>query len=148
MNITSINDTTASQAALEAATTPTANTAAGTSTLGVNDFLKLITIQLQNQDPLKPMDDTQFISQMASFTNLQQTQTLTTDFEAYSQQAALNSASGFLGGYVSVSDPALGTATGQVTSVKVENGIPKIVVNGAPYDLSAVQSVSITPPQA
>ena len=53
------------------------------------------------------MDDTQFISQMASFTNLQQTQALTADFEAYSQQAAINSANGYLGGYVTVTDYCL-----------------------------------------
>lgn len=148
MNIPSINNTSGSQAALAAATAPIDSTTQGFGTLGVNDFLKLITVQLQNQDPLKPMDDTQFISQMASFTNLQQTQTLTADFEAYSQQASINSANGMLGGYVTVADAAFGSVTGQVTSVKVENGTPKLLINGVPYDLSAVQSVSITPPVA
>jgi flagellar hook assembly protein FlgD len=83
---------------------------------------------------------------MTSFTALQQTQTLTADFEAYSQQAAVNSANGFLGGYVTVADNALGEVTGQVTAVRIEDGTPKIIINGLPYDLSAVQSVSITPP--
>ena len=35
--------------------------------LGQDDFLKLMTVQLQNQDPFKPMDDGQFIAQMAQF---------------------------------------------------------------------------------
>lgn len=144
MNITSINN--ANQPTVEALTTPTVPTPTGTSTLGVTDFLKLITVQLQNQDPLQPMDDTQFVSQMASFTALQQTQTLTADFETYSQQAAVNSANGFLGGYVTVADDVSGDVTGQVTGVRIDNGTPKIIVNGLPYDLSAVQSVSITPP--
>src|SRR6266568_738035 len=48
----------------------------GQKTLGVNDFLKLLTVQLQSQDPLKPMEDTAFISQMASFTSLEQMRTL------------------------------------------------------------------------
>jgi flagellar basal-body rod modification protein FlgD len=148
MNIPSINSTLGSQAAFAEETTATGSTTTGFGSLGVNDFLKLITVQLQNQDPLKPMDDTQFISQMASFTNLQQTQTLTADFEAYSQQASINSANGMLGGYVTVADAAFGTVTGQVTSVKVENGTPKLLINGVPYDLNAVQSVSITPPVA
>ncbi len=148
MNIPSINSTSGSQAASAAATAPTAIASSGLSTLGVNDFLKLITVQMQNQDPLKPMDDTQFIAQMASFTNLQQTQTLTADFEAYSQQAAINSANGLLGGYVTVADAAFGTVTGQVTSIKIESGVPKLLINGVPYDLSAVQNVSITPPVA
>ena len=145
MNITPINSSAGNQTAVAALTTPTSPSLTGTSSLGVNDFLKLITVQLQNQDPLKPMDDTQFISQMASFTNLQQTQTLTADFEAYSQQAALSSASGLLGGYVTVSH-ASGTTSGQVASVIVVDGTPKIVVNGVPYDLAALQSVSVVPP--
>jgi flagellar basal-body rod modification protein FlgD len=146
MNITPVNSSSGNQTSVAALTTPTETAAPGTSNLGVNDFLKLITVQLQNQDPLKPMDDTQFISQMASFTNLQQTQTLTADFETFSRQAAINSASSLLGGYVTLSDTALGTTSGQVTSITIENGVPKLVVNGVPYDLSAVQSVSVLPP--
>lgn len=146
MNITPINSSAGNETAVAALTTPTSPSPTGTSGLGVNDFLQLITVQLQNQDPLKPMDDTQFISQMASFTNLQQTQTLTADFEAYSQQAALSSASSLLGGYVTVSDDTLGTTSGQVASVMVVDGTPKIVVNGVPYDLTALQSVSVVPP--
>lgn len=148
MNIAPITNAASAQTSVAALTTPTPADSTGTSSLGVNDFLKLITVQLQNQDPLKPMDDTQFISQMASFTTLQQTQTLTADFEAFSQQATMNSANSFLGGYVTVSDNALGTVSGQVSAVTIENGIPKLVINGLPYDLSAVQSVSIAPPVA
>jgi flagellar basal-body rod modification protein FlgD len=114
----------------------------GSSTLGVNDFLQLLTVQLQNQDPLKPMDDTQFISQMASFTTLQQTQTLTSDFQAFSAPSQLASANSFIGNKVTVLDPTLGSVTGQVTGVSVSNGTPELVVNGTSYALSAVQSVS------
>src|SRR5262249_24894806 len=146
MNITPITNAAGVQTSVAALTTPAPAAPTGVSTLGVNDFLKLITVQLQNQDPLKPMDDTQFISQMASFTNLQQTQTLTADFETFSQQAAMNVANSFLGGYVTVSDNALGVVSGQVSAVKVENGIPKLVINGVSYDLNTVQSVSTVPP--
>lgn len=146
MNIAAITNTTGNQPTVAAHAAQSGFSVNPVSTLGVNDFLKLITVQLQNQDPLKPMDDTQFISQMASFTNLQQTQALTADFEAYSQQAAVNSANGYLGGYVTVADAALGSVTGQVASVTISNGTPKIVINGVAYDLSAVQKVTIAPP--
>ena len=44
--------------------------------LGADDFMKLLTTQLTSQDPMNPMKDTEFISQMANFTSLEQMRTL------------------------------------------------------------------------
>ena len=44
--------------------------------LGQEDFLKLLAIQFQSQDPMKPMEDTAFIAQMAQFTALDQSKSL------------------------------------------------------------------------
>ncbi|WP_375396737.1 flagellar hook assembly protein FlgD [uncultured Sphingomonas sp.] len=52
-----------------AAATPTVSAAASTS-LGQADFLKLMTAQLQNQDPFAPVDNTQMVAQMAQFSSL------------------------------------------------------------------------------
>lgn len=45
-------------------------------TLGKDDFLRLLVTQMQNQDPLNPTEDTEFIAQMAQFTSLEQMQNL------------------------------------------------------------------------
>lgn len=50
--------------------TTTGNKALGSQNLGQNDFLKLLTAQMQNQDPFDPVDNTQMVAQMAQFSSL------------------------------------------------------------------------------
>ena len=45
--------------------------------LGAEDFMQLLAVQMQNQDPMAPMEDTAFIAQMAQFSALEQSQATT-----------------------------------------------------------------------
>lgn len=75
---------TISSATTAAATSTTSNTSSNTTstttqandTLGENDFMTLLIAQMKNQDPLNPMDGTQFASQLAQFSSLQELQNL------------------------------------------------------------------------
>ena len=142
-NIASITTTPTDQTASFLNPAPVARTT-GSKNLGVNDFLKLITVQLTSQDPLKPMEDTQFISQMASFTSLEQMQNLSKDFASFTSQQKTRSAQDYLGKTVTVATVA-GNITGPVTKVSFQDGLALLSVGGGEFDSADVNSVSATP---
>ncbi|WP_226528288.1 flagellar hook assembly protein FlgD [Metabacillus niabensis] len=55
----------------------------GSSNLGKDEFLKILMTQLQNQDPLNPMEDKEFIAQMAQFSTLEQTTNMASMLEKF-----------------------------------------------------------------
>ena len=147
--ITSSAITYTSPAATTGTTTTTA--AAGTKALGQADFLQLLSTQFQNQDPMKPMDDTAFIAQMAQFTSLQQTQTLTQQMTQMRATQDLTTANSYIGRSVTVDAGNSTTATGNVTAVDASGASPMLVINGQSYALSSVLRVEpgvVTPPTA
>ena len=124
-------------------------TANKTNGLGKQDFLKLLMAQLRNQDPMKPMDDTQMIAQMAQFSALEATQQLNQTMQTNANVQTISQAGSLIGKYIQA-DQADGTSTfGAVTGVNFTStdGIvsPTIVVNGKDVDYSNIRRVSSTP---
>jgi flagellar basal-body rod modification protein FlgD len=120
-----------------------ATTSAGNSTLGYKDFLNLLTVQMQNQDPFNPMSDTDFIAQMANFSTLDQVSTLSTNFSSYSARQQQISSQAYLGKYVTVEPPSGSAASGQVTAVSIgSDGTIYATINGQNYDASSITSVA------
>jgi flagellar basal-body rod modification protein FlgD len=120
----------------------TSQTPASTSrnTLDQADFLQLLSLQFQQQDPLKPMDDTSFLAQMAQFTSLQQMNTLTGQITLLRSDQQKMAAAAYLGRTVTVSDGDH-TVSGQVASVDTSGDTPQLVINGISYPLSSLLSV-------
>ncbi len=75
--ISSTNSSTATTAASAELTSSTS----ATSSLGKDAFLKLLVAQLQHQDPLKPMDDTAYVAQLAQFSSLEQMMSVNTKLD-------------------------------------------------------------------
>jgi flagellar basal-body rod modification protein FlgD len=99
--------------------------------LGKDDFLKLFVAQLKNQDPLKPMEDKEFMGQMASFSTLEQVAKLATANEKLASSLTLSGSLGFIGRTVSWTDAAGQTRTGVVDRVSTSaEGTVSLTVGG------------------
>jgi flagellar basal-body rod modification protein FlgD len=129
-----------------------------TQQLGPSAFLTLLTTQLQNQDPLNPMDDTQSVAQLAQFSSLQSQQELQQSFSSFESNFSVLQTAGLIGQSVTVSSAdASGntsTITGTVKSIAVVNGQPEFTMvdssgnpitgsNGAPLEFTTSQIVGI-----
>ena len=103
--------------------------------LGANEFLQLLTTELQNQDPLQPVDDTQLVAQLAQFSALQATNELNTSFQNFQSNFGVLQSSSLIGKQVTVvTTDASGNSsnvTGTVTSIAVQNGQPYFTMNGS-----------------
>jgi flagellar basal-body rod modification protein FlgD len=91
------------------------------------DFLKILLTQLNFQDPLKPVDNEQFVAQLAQFTNLEQTRELTDNTSTLLSIQASTQSIGLLGKTVDVSAGS-GTVTGTVTTITFSSGQPTLTV--------------------
>jgi flagellar basal-body rod modification protein FlgD len=140
-----ISPTSNTVSASSAVPDPTAVSTTGTKTLGQEDFLKLLAVQMQAQDPLQPMQDTEFISQMATFTSLQQMTDLNTSFSSFATQQGSVDATTYLGKTVTLTDPNAGPVTGLVTGVNYATGTPQIIVDGNSYDTTTITSIQSSP---
>ena len=114
-----------------------------TQTLTQDDFLKLLVAKMSAQDPLNPTQDTEFISEMAQFSTLEQSKSMQDDLAKLRTDQQVTQANGLLGRTVQLQDDAGGTVNGAVSAVQVVDGTPKLIVNNQAYDLS--QLVMITP---
>ena len=115
-----------------AAPTGTPASTAGT-TLGKDDFLKLLVGQLKNQDPMNPSSDTDFIGQMAQFSQLEQTTNMASENAKLVAQQRGARAVSLLGRSVTYPDPETGVATsGLVERVEWVDGQPLLTVAGVP----------------
>jgi len=103
-------------------------------------LLKIILTQLTYQDPLKPLDNFQFVSQLAQFAQLQQSQSLNDQITSLLASQASSQATGLLGKTVDMTDAATGSmTTGTVSAVSFSSGTPQLTITtGAGQTLSGI----------
>jgi flagellar basal-body rod modification protein FlgD len=113
------------------------------SQLQMDDFLQLLTSQITNQDPLEPMKDTEFISQMANIASLEQMQQFTQGFSKFADSHGEMLAQSYLGNHVIINN-GIREISGKVDAVeKLEDGTIRLEVGGESYDPKDVSRVQL-----
>lgn len=127
--------------------TDIASASAGTArtvkkALGQEDFLKLLATQFQAQDPMKPMEDTAFIAQMAQFSSLEQSSAMSKDIALLRADQTLLTANSYIGRNVTVEDAAGEPVTGLVTGLDNDptDGVT-LTIDGKSYPLTSVRRI-------
>jgi flagellar basal-body rod modification protein FlgD len=143
-----VDATSSTNTAQNVVTYTTTNTRKPKQQLGSDDFMKLLAVQFQSQDPMKPMEDTAFIAQMAQFSSLQNSTDLNKEMALLRSDQQNLAANGMLGRTVTVSDEDGNPVIGQVSAVLSTNEGPALIVNGKEYGLSTVTRIENTPATA
>lgn len=121
-------------------TTDTTSTTSSVGSLDYNAFLQLLIAQLKNQDPTAPMDSTQFVAQLATFSQVEQSVATNSKLDSLLTAQSLSMADAFIGHTVTSSD---GETSGLVTSVKITSDGPlATLANGDTLLLSSGVSIS------
>ena len=125
-------------------TTPSASEDSQSSaTMQMDDFLQLLTSQISNQDPLEPMKDTEFISQMANIASLEQMQQFSKGFEMFASSHKDMVAQAYLGRAVEIKSGSE-ELSGIVNAVeRSEDGKISVLVNNKAYDPNEIVKVSL-----
>lgn len=108
--------------------------------LGKDDFLKLLMAQMTNQDPTSPMENTEFIAQMAQFSSLEQMTNMSQNFDKMAAMMNSSEAQSMLGHTVQIDLGAEQTTTG-VVEAATRGNTPQIQVNGMFYDMNKIKAV-------
>jgi len=127
------------------ATAPVAATSsiasAATSSLNLNDPLRVLLTELTHQDPFKPVDNTDFMAQIAQFASLDSSQQINQSMNQLLTLQAINQTVGLIGRNVTAVTSAGATIRGTVSTLTLTNGLPRMTIKTSTGDF--VPDVSI-----
>jgi len=136
----SINSTTPTNSTPGSSTNTTAN-AADKAMLGKDDFLKLLVTQLQHQDPMNPVDDKDFMGQMAQFTSVEQLSNMASSIQLMSTASQSTQSIALIGKAVSWKKEDGSSGEGVAQSVSFADGKITITVGDAQIAPAEIEGV-------
>jgi flagellar basal-body rod modification protein FlgD len=118
MNVTSATDTSGTGSTSTGSTTATST---GTNTVNYNTFLQLLIAEMKNQDPTNPTDTSQYMSQFAQMSSVEQAMQTNTKLDALLSSSALSQADGLIGRTATFTDSTGATISGKIKSVSINS---------------------------
>ncbi|MBX3566825.1 MAG: flagellar hook assembly protein FlgD [Rhizobiaceae bacterium] len=119
---------TSAVSALASSTTTSSTQKASQTSVDYQSFLKLLVAQMKNQDPTNPMDSTQYMAQLAAFSQVEQSVQMNTKLDNLLQASTLSQADALIGRTITSAD---GNVTGVVTAVRLTSGGAVAVLDNA-----------------
>jgi len=138
-----VDAVTSSTAASTASTTAASKQDSAKATLDYNNFLQLLITQMKNQDPTDPMDATEQVSQLATFSQVEQQIKTNTNLESLLSNSTLANASSYIGKTITSADEK---TSGVVASIKVTaEGLTATTTSGASIAITQGIKIAQTP---
>ncbi|MFZ7120935.1 MAG: flagellar hook assembly protein FlgD [Eubacteriaceae bacterium] len=119
------------------------NNSDSTSSLSVQDFLKIMSAELQNQDPMSASgggSNTDYISQLAQFSMLEEMEAISEGLDVINYMSQQQYSFSLIGKEVTLQNEEE-IVTGEVEKVRFDNGYAVLVVNDKEYDMSMLIEV-------
>ncbi len=130
---------------------PKARVVGPNNNLGKDQFLQILMVQLKNQDPMSPLQDKDFIAQMAQFTSVEQLTKISTAVqgsldEMRALRESLGVASGLIDKTINWSIPAVGktpakNGSGKVEAITIRDGVQYAIVKGEEISLNRITRI-------
>jgi len=112
------------------------------SQLDRDAFMHLLVTELRYQDPTQPMEDKEFIAQLAQFSTLEQAEQTNTQLSLLAQLLSAGQAVSLVGRTIEYIGPEGDTLTGEVTAIAFDQGLPYLLVGEEEINPANVISVS------
>lgn len=114
------------------------------SEIDEEDFMTLLLAQIKNQDPLEPMDNSQFMTQLTQMNSLNVLKSIDANMEDLLTEDQFSNAAAMIGKKVEYTLDGTTTLTGTVSAVTIEDGAVMVTIDGVEVPLSSVTKISET----
>jgi flagellar basal-body rod modification protein FlgD len=105
-----------------------------------NMFLKLLVTEMKNQDPTKPMDSTEYVAQLANFSNVEQSVQTNKKLDQILQGTTISQAGSLIGHKLTSAD---GTVSGVISQIRIyDDGLMAILADGTEVPVASGVSIS------